>query len=120
MKKAAWKRRVMQACKDAGTYQTFFDDTITALAEILEFRDAAKEQYKAGGGQTLVRHTNQGGATNQVKNPALVVWMDCNAQALQYWTALGLTAKSYKAMTGSLNVKAEVKGLEEALAELGI
>ena len=67
-----------------------------------------------------MKHTNKGGSTNIVKNPALVVLMDCNTQALAYWRELGLTSRSYKTMTGSLNVQVESKSLEEALADLGI
>ena len=86
----------------------------------MEMRDNAQEKFEASGGNTIVKHTNKGGATNIVKNPALVVLMECNAQALAYWRELGLTSRAYKAMTGSLNVKVESKSLEEALTELGI
>lgn len=86
----------------------------------MELRDEAQMKFKEGGSNTVVEHTNKNGSTNIVKNPMLVVVMDCNAQALAYWRELGLTSRAYKAMTGSLNVKIEDKGLEEALAELGI
>lgn len=120
MKKSSWRKKIKEACDRAGTYQPFFDSVIDTLAGIMELRDNAQEKFEASGGNTIVKHTNKGGSTNIVKNPALVVLMDCNTQALQYWHQLGLTPKSYKAMTGSLNVKVESKTLEEALAELGI
>ncbi len=120
MKKNTWKSRIKRACKTAGTYQPFFDSVIDALAGILELRDQAQQRFEESGGETVVEHTNKNGSTNIVKNPMLVVVMDCNAQALAYWRELGLTSRAYKAMTGSLNVKIEDKGLEEALAELGI
>ena len=120
MTKDGWKQDIRKACEEAGTYQPFFENVIDTLAGIMELRDNAQERFEATGGNTIVKHTNKGGSTNIVKNPALVVLMDCNAQALAYWRELGLTSRSYKAMTGSLNVQADGKGLEEALAELGI
>ena len=120
MKKRAWKTKIKKACKAAGTYQPFFDPVIDTLSALLELRDAAEEQYAASGASPIVRHTNKGGNTNIVKNPALVVIMDCNATALAYWRELGLTSRSYKTMTGTLNVAAAERTLEDALSELGI
>ena len=82
-------------------------------------RDNAQEKFEASGGNTIVAHTNKGGNTNIVKNPALVVVLDCNAQALQYWAQLGLTPKAYRQMTGSLNIPTESKSFEQILADLG-
>lgn len=120
MKKDEWKQAIKDSCEAAGTYQPFFDSVIDTLAGIMEMRDNAQERFEATGGNTIIKHTNKGGATNIVKNPALVVLMDCNAQALAYWRELGLTSRSYKSMTGSLNVKVESRGFEEVLADLGI
>lgn len=120
MKKAYWKKKIMSACETAGTYQPFFDAVIETLAGIMEMRDNAQEKFRRSGGNTIIMHTNKGGATNIVKNPAMVALMECNAQALVYWKELGLTSRSYKAMTGSLNVQIESKTFEAALAELGI
>ena len=120
MKKRAWKTKIKKACKAAGTYQPFFDPVIETLAGIMEMRDAAREKFEESGGDLVVEHTNKGGATNIVKNPALVLIMDCDTQALAYWRELGLTGRAYKAMTGSLHVKIEKKSLEEELAELGV
>lgn len=120
MTKARWKNRIKRACKAAGTYQPFFDTVIDTLAGIMELRDNAQEKFETSGGNTIVKHTNKGGSTNIVKNPALVVIMDCNAQALAYWKELGLTSRSYKMMTGSLSLQDESQGFEEALAELGL
>lgn len=120
MTKKSWKTKIKKACVEAGTYQTFFDAVIDTLAGVMEMRDNAQEKFNQSGGNTIVKHTNKGGATNIVKNPALVVLMECNAQALAYWRELGLTSRSYKAMTGSLSVKVESETLESALANLGI
>lgn len=120
MDRKSWKRKIKKSCEDAGTYQPFFDSVIDTLAGIMEMRDNAEERFLALGGNTVVKHTNKGGSTNIVKNPALVVLMDCNAQALAYWRELGLTSRSYKSMTGSLERQEESQSLEEALASLGI
>jgi hypothetical protein len=120
MNKTGWKKKIKKSCETAGTYQPFFDSVIDSLAGIMELRDNAQEKFELSGGSTIVKHTNKGGSTNIVKNPALVVLMDCNTQALAYWRELGLTSRSYKTMTGSLNVQVESKSLEEALADLGI
>lgn len=120
MTRARWKNRIKRACKAAGTYQPFFDNVIDTLARIMELRDNAQEKFEESGGETVVSHTNKNGSTNVVKNPALVVIMDCNAQALAYWKELGLTSRSYKMMTGSLSLQDESQGFEDALAELGL
>lgn len=120
MEKARWKKKIKKACEDAGTYQPFFDSVIDTLAGIMELRDNAQERFEASGGSTIVKHTNKGGSTNIVKNPALVVVMDCNMQALAYWRELGLTAKAFRGMNGSLTVEDKGKGFEDVLAGLGI
>ena len=119
MGKDAWRRKIKDACEKAGTYQPFFNSVIDTLAGIMALRDDAQKRFDESGGSTIVEHTNSHGATNTSKNPALMVLMDCNAQALQYWTSLGLTPKSYKAMAGSLDTD-KSQSLEEALSNLGI
>lgn len=120
MDRKRWKKKIKNACEAAGTYQPFFDSVIDSLAGIMEMRDNAAEKFDASGGNTIVKHTNKGGATNIVKNPALVVVMDCNAQALAYWRELGLTAKSYKSMTGGVEKPENSATLESILGGLGV
>ena len=120
MKKAAWKKKIVSACEEAGTYRSFFESTIDTLAGIMEMRDNAEERFQATGGNTIVRHTNKGGSTNIVKNPALVVVMDCNAQALAYWRDLGLTPAGLKKINeGAMNKNKKESALEKALKTLG-
>lgn len=120
MDKKKWKKKIKTACETAGTYQPFFDSVIDTLAGVLAMRDDAQEQFEASGGNTVVAYTNKGGSTNLVKNPALVVIMDCNTQALAYWKELGLTAKAYKGTTGSIKPVQDSTTLEDALASLGV
>lgn len=97
-----YKEKITQSCKEAGTYQPYFDAVVDTLADLLEMRDDAKDKFIKTGANTVVTHTNKSGAVNIVKNPALVVIMDLNAQAITYWRELGLTAKSYKQMFGDI------------------
>ena len=120
MDSAKWKRKIKKACRDAGTYRPYFDSVVDTLAGIMELRDSALQQFLESGGAAVVEHTNKNGATNTVKNPALVAVMDCNAQALQYWMQLGLTAKGYKAVFGDMAPQDEKKGFAEVLGELGL
>lgn len=91
MKRKNWSKRIKNACEAAGTYRAFFDPVIDSLAGIMELRDNALEKYEASGANTIVKYTNKSGNTNIVKNPALVVLMECEAQALTFWRELGLT-----------------------------
>lgn len=121
MTKSKWKNKIKKACIEAGTYQKYFDSIIDTLAGILEIRDRAQEKFELSGGDPVIKHTNNGGTTNMVKNPALVAIMDCNSQALAYWRDLGLTPAGLKKLgdKGILN-KDSNGGLAEALESLGI
>lgn len=119
-KKATWKRRIKAACDEAGTYQPFFDLAIDQLAGIMENRDAAQEQYKASGSHPVIMHTNKGGNTNLVKNPALVIINECNQIALAYWRDLGLTPAGFKKLDGSAIKKDNGASFEDLLSNLGI
>ena len=117
--KAEWKTKIITACKEAGTYQPFFDDVINTLAAIMEIRDSAVEQYEKSGGNPVVAHTNKGGHTNIVKNPALAIINEQNQQALSYWRDLGLTTKGWVGITGNKTEKKETT-FEDVLANIGI
>ena len=56
------------------------------------------------------------GIIRKVKNPALLVVMDCNTQALAYWRDLGLTPAGYKRLNADV-VKDEGQGNLESLLE---
>lgn len=118
MKKGAWKNRIINACKEAGTYEPCFDHVIVTLAEILEKRDEAAKEYKRLGSQPIVRYTNKGGATNPTKNPALVLWDDLNKSALAYWRDLGLTPAGLKKIKGDQPEPQRESALAAALKEM--
>ena len=114
MPKITWKKRIKNACEQAGTYNKVFDPVIEALATILEKRDYAQSMLE---GQPLViQHTNKAGAKNFVKNPFYMIWDEQNKMALQYWRELGLTPSGLKKLNEeALEVK-KVTGLEALLA----
>ena len=116
--KKTWKTKIKKAAEEAGTYRTYFDSVIDTLAGIMEMRDKSYELFVKSGGNTVVRHINKNGSTNLVKNPMLVVVLDCNTQALAYWRDLGLTPKGLKAIDEQAMKQIKQSGLAEALKEL--
>lgn len=118
MDKNGYKRKITKACKDAGTYKPYFASAIETLADILEKRDNAEDNFRKLGGNTIVKHTNKAGASNIVKNPALVVIMDLNAQALAYWRDLGLTPSGLKRLNSSAIEQKKEISFENILASL--
>lgn len=121
MTKEEWKNRIEQASKDAGTYRPYFDSVIDTLAGIMANRDNAEEKFRATKSETVVMHTNKGGATNSVKNPALVVIDDLNKTALAYWRDLGLTPAGLKRIREDALAKGPEKhSLGEVLKDMGI
>lgn len=118
MKKESWKKKIIKAAKEAGTYEEFFEGIIDTLADILEKRDNARELFEKSGGNTIVKHTNKGGATNLEQNPALRALNDLNRDALAYWRDLGLTPAGLKRINEQAMNKPKKSALEEALREL--
>lgn len=119
MGKRKWKNRITRSCKEAGIYQNQFDDLIDTLAGILENRDRAQEQFEAMNCQPVVQHTNKNGSVNLVKNPALVIINECNAQALTFWKELGLTAKSFQSMQKA-GFRPKETTFEDVLKNIGV
>lgn len=121
MKKEEWKEKIVYACKKAGTYREYFDSVIDTLAETMEMRDDARSKFYATGGNSVVSHTNQGGNTNIVKNPMLVVIDDLNKTALAYWRDLGLTPAGLKRIDeNKLKGGTEKPSLGDVLKDLGV
>lgn len=121
MDRESWKNKITDACRDAGTYRPYFDSIIETLAETMEMRDDARQKFYDSGGQTIVMHTNKGGATNIVKNPALVVVDDLNKTALAYWRDLGLTPAGLKRINEkAMEEKSGRASFADVLRDIGI
>lgn len=116
MEKKAWIKKIKAATTEVGTYNKSFMPVIETLAETLETRDNALEQFKQSGGNPIVTHTNKGGNANLVKNPLLVIVMDLNTQALAYWRDLGLTPAGLKKLKAD-GLTVQATGGFEALLE---
>lgn len=119
MKKNAWKKKIREACREAGTYRPHFDIVIATLADIMEMRDKALEQYAASGSNPVVVHTNKAKERNLVKNPALVAVDDLNKTALAYWRDLGLTPAGLRRINEDAMKPQRRSILAEALSSLG-
>ena len=118
MKRRAWTKRIKDACVEAGTYRPYFDNVINSLAGILEKRDEAEKYYAESGEGPIIEFTNKNGATNSVKNPALVLWDDLNKSALVYWRDLGLTPAGLKKIDETA-LKAQKKdSFSDALSQI--
>lgn len=117
MDREHWKDKIETECRAAGTYRDFFDSVIDTLAGIMETRDNAQEKFDESGGDTVITYTNKNGVTNTVKNPALMVLMDCNTQALSYWRDLGLTPAGYKKLNADV-VREETTTFDDILGKL--
>lgn len=117
MKKEQWKEIIKKNCIDIGTYNEAFDSVISSLADILEKRDSIMESYD---GNPVVEHTNSHGETNNMKNPSIMLWMDCNKLALAYWRELGLTPSGVRKINESVlkEDNKKMSALEEALKKL--
>lgn len=121
MEKTKWASQITESAKRAGTYKDCFDDVINALADILERRDKAREEFEASGGDLTVEHTNKGGNTNVVKNPALMVLNELDKTALTYWRDLGLTPAGLKRINESaMKGKANKTSLNDILRDIGV
>lgn len=95
MKRTSWRKKIVAACKDVGTYRPAFDPIIETLAGILERRDGAKEKFEKNP-VYIVSHTNKGGGKYAERNPLLRTLQDLERDALAYWRDLGLTPAGLK------------------------
>ncbi len=118
MKRRTWKERIRKACKEAGTYQNYFDNVIDTLSGILETRDDVEQKYMDSGAKPVVKYTNKSGSTNMIRNPLLSTYDEMNKTALMYWKELGLTPSAYKKVTGDKPKDGKSGGLAAALAAL--
>lgn len=117
MKKTQWKKKIKAATEEAGTYKKYFDPVIDTLAHTMEMRDNAIENFD---GETMIEYQNKFGAINLVKNPALVVIMELNRDALAYWRDLGLTPSGLKKINDKALDPEKADAFTAAMAKLGI
>ncbi len=119
VKKESWKNKILDQCKEVGTYRKSFLPVIDTLAETLEQRDATRREFIESGAKSVVEYVNKFGATNYTKNPLLVLWDDLNKSALAYWRDLGLTPAGLKKIDESALKGKKQNELAKVLSELG-
>lgn len=120
MTKDQWKQNITRATTALNTYKKEFDSVIEALAEILEQRDAAYQDFLDNGAEPVTEFVSDRGAVNLKKNPRLAVWMDLNAQALTFWRDLGMTTAGLKKLNDvALKTEQKESVLEKALKKRG-
>jgi len=120
MTKEEWRVSIRSAAERVGTYRQEFDSVIDTLADILEQRDRAYQDFIDSGAETVITKISDRGAENIGKNPRLQIWSDLNTQALAFWRDLGLTPAGLKRIDEAA-IKNEKKesALEKALKNLG-
>lgn len=118
MTKKQWKTKIKKSCTEAGVYQPIFDHVIDTLADILEKRDKANEQFENSGANAVISHVNKAGAKNLIKNPLLVAVNDLNSTALAYWRELGLTPAGLKKIDDSALKVKKKDAFSETLGKL--
>lgn len=119
MNRNEWKNSIIKMTEGVGTYKPEFDSVIDTLADILEQRDRAYEDFINSGAEIVITKISDRGAENVGKNPRLTIWSDLNTQALAYWRELGLTSKSLKDIRGATDNAKEESALEAALKKIG-
>ena len=119
MRKTDWKKKIIEQCKNVGTYQDAFLPVIDTLAGILEQRDKTHAEFTGSGGKSVIYYTNKAGAENMTKNPLLIMWDDLNKSALAYWRDLGLTPSGLKKIDEKALKPKKSSALAEALKDLG-
>lgn len=118
MKKVQWKKKIVQNMETVGTYKESFLPAIETLADILERRDSAIQQWKDEGSHLMINKTSDRGAVNVAKNPLLGLIQECEKDALTYWSQLGLTPSGLKKTFADDREKREGQGLGDILKSL--
>ncbi len=114
VKKAGYKKKIIAACEQAGTYRPFFDEPINQLAEIMELRETAMKQFKKSGSKSVIMKSTPAGAV-PIKNPELSLIDSLTKTALSYWRDLGLTPSGLKKIDEKSMKQKKKSVLAEAL-----
>lgn len=119
MNREEWKKQLVDAMIEAGTYRAQFGGVIDTLADMLERRDEAQALFRECGGSVVQEHTNKAGATNMEQNPISQLLNVLNRDCLAYFRELGLTPAGLKRINENAFKGKRTNALAEALKELG-
>lgn len=118
MDKSQWKDVIINALTDIEMNLPQFSMIVDTLAETLEQRDKAYQEFLDSGAQIGVVKTSDRGAKNIARNPILSVWMDLNAAALQLWRECCLTPAAFKKVSLSAMHAADRNSFDKLLEKL--
>lgn len=106
MDKKEWEKTIKAAMAENGLDKPGFSLVVESLAEILAQRDKAFEEYINDGGKPCIIKTSDRGAKNIAKNPQLLVWLDLNNLALQYWRECCLSPAALRKISAEIFTRA--------------
>lgn len=106
---------IKRKCKSLGTWRDEFERTQRRLAKIYVRIDAVEDEFARTGGAYIVKHKNNKGETNAVRNPYVAELDILYEQALTCERELGLTAAALR----RINESALRTEQDSPLAELG-
>lgn len=118
MKKSDWKPIIIQALDDIGMNLPQFEMIVDTLADTMEQRDNAFQEFVDSGAKIGVIKTSDRGAKNIARNPILAVWMDLNTAAFQLWRECCLTPAAYKKASLAAANATERTALDKLLEKL--
>lgn len=111
--------RIIQDCKNVGTYKDEFLPVIESLADIEIQRDRTRKEFEDSGGRSMVTHINKNGSENSIKNPLLVSWDDQNNTWLKYREKLGLTPTGLKKLNDKAMKPIKQSPLAKVMKDFG-
>lgn len=120
MTRNSWEKRIIKACKAAGTYQDYFSEAIKTLAWMLEQRDDLINQYEKSGSGAVVEHVNVKNQVNLEQNPHIRLINDFNRDIRGFLNDLGLTPKGLKAINDTAMKEQEIDPFAKSLAKMGV
>ena len=120
MEAKKWKSKLKKACIDAGTYDKKFEILIEEAATVLELRDRAYWEFvNVYDGQIVTTHTNQAGAENLTRNPAVIELENLWGEVRAHLRELGLSPKGFKDIGNEIGKK-DADTFEKLFSDLGI
>lgn len=120
MTRDEWYKSIRLMSEGVGTYRKEFESVMWTLADILEQRDRAYQDFIDAGAEVVITKISDRGAENIGKNPRLQTWSDLNTQALSFWRDLGLTPAGLKKLNeAAMKTEQKESALEKALKSLG-
>ena len=101
MKERGYLIDIKRKCVALGVWRDEFERVQKRLAKIYVRIDDVEDKYDKSGSQPVIKHSNNKGSENLMRNPFLVELDNLYDQALAYEKELGLTASALKKINES-------------------